>query len=120
MVRGVALTIENERLLDLIDPDYRPERVSGGHAFTEGPAWHALEQHLTFSDVRRPDTVSLDGVRRRGRFPRPFEQRKRQHIGVWSLSDGSRPGRRNFASACTTLVKAPDLVQRRKYQGGGS
>jgi gluconolactonase len=49
----VALKILDDRLLDLIDPDYRVERISSGHVFTEGPVWHAREQHLTFSDVRR-------------------------------------------------------------------
>jgi gluconolactonase len=49
----LALKIVDDRLLDLIDPDYTVERISSGHIFTEGPVWHAIEQHLTFSDVRR-------------------------------------------------------------------
>jgi gluconolactonase len=49
----VALTVFDERLLDLIDPDYRVEKLCGGHEFTEGAVWHLIERHLTFSDVHR-------------------------------------------------------------------
>ena len=42
----------NKRLLNVVERDYKPERIVTGHVFTEGPVWHALERHLTFSDVR--------------------------------------------------------------------
>lgn len=47
------LTIVDERVLELVDADYKVERISGGHVFTEGPVWHIHEGHLTFSDVRK-------------------------------------------------------------------
>ena len=37
--------------LNLIRPDSEPELLASGFQFTEGPIWHAQEQHLTFSDI---------------------------------------------------------------------
>ena len=52
-VSCLALTVLDDRLLDLIEPDYEVDRICDGHVFTEGPVWHARERHLTFSDVRK-------------------------------------------------------------------
>jgi gluconolactonase len=49
---SLPLKVLDQRLLDLINDDYSIERIAESHVFTEGPAWHARERHLTFSDVR--------------------------------------------------------------------
>ncbi len=49
----MPLTVFDDRLLDLVAPDYRVDKVSAGHEFTEGPVWHPRERHLTFSDVHK-------------------------------------------------------------------
>ena len=50
---ALAPNVLDKRLLDLIEPEYKVDRICGGHVFTEGPVWHARERHLTFSDVRQ-------------------------------------------------------------------
>lgn len=39
------------RIHDLVDVDAPVKRVATGFGFTEGPIWHPIEQHLTFSDI---------------------------------------------------------------------
>ena len=39
------------RFHDLIDIDAPVERIATGFDFTEGPVWHPVEGHLTFSDI---------------------------------------------------------------------
>lgn len=36
---------------NLVDPARPVEKVATGFTFTEGPVWHPVEQHLTFSDM---------------------------------------------------------------------
>lgn len=48
----MTITIVDKRLLDLVDEDVKVEQISRGHRFTEGPVWHPVERHLTFSDIR--------------------------------------------------------------------
>lgn len=47
----MTLEIRDPRLLDLIPADAELEQLATGFQFTEGPIWHALERHLTFSDI---------------------------------------------------------------------
>jgi gluconolactonase len=48
----MAIVALDPRLNDLVDPAAAVEQIGSGFVFTEGPAWHARERHLTFSDVR--------------------------------------------------------------------
>ncbi len=45
------LWVADERFLELIPADAEFEVIAVGFAFTEGPAWNAHEQHLTFTDI---------------------------------------------------------------------
>jgi sugar lactone lactonase YvrE len=47
----MAVVVLDQRLLDLIDPDVKVEKIATGYVFTEGPIWHPKEHHLTYSDV---------------------------------------------------------------------
>ena len=44
-------TALSPRFHDLIDCAEPVRRVAGGFDFTEGPVWHPVDQHLTFSDI---------------------------------------------------------------------
>lgn len=43
--------IHDDRFLEIIGGIDKLERLGTGFDFTEGPIWHPLEQHLTFSDM---------------------------------------------------------------------
>lgn len=47
----MAVVVLDQRLLELVDEDITPERITTGYDFTEGPVWHSREGHLTFSDI---------------------------------------------------------------------
>lgn len=43
--------VRDERLLDIVSAEARRETLSEVFQFTEGPVWHPVEQHVTFSDI---------------------------------------------------------------------
>jgi gluconolactonase len=47
------MTVEarDQRFWNIIDNDAELEQLGTGFDFTEGPIWHHVEQHLTFSDM---------------------------------------------------------------------
>ena len=46
---------------ELIDPDAPVRRIGTGFQFTEGPVWHPVERHLTFSDMPGDTRRRWDG-----------------------------------------------------------
>ncbi len=47
----MSVTIHDDRFRDVIGDSVNLEQVGTGFAFTEGPIWHPVENHLTFSDM---------------------------------------------------------------------
>ena len=47
----MGLEIRDRRLLDILYEDTELETLGEGFQFTEGPIWHPIEKHLTFSDI---------------------------------------------------------------------
>jgi len=47
----VTLDVRHPDLTRLISPDSELEVIATGFQFLEGPVWHPLERHLTFSDI---------------------------------------------------------------------
>lgn len=47
----MSVEIRDERFLDVIGDQAALERLGTGFDFTEGPIWHPIEKHLTFSDM---------------------------------------------------------------------
>ena len=47
----MTIQIRDERFLDIVDADLALTTLEKGFQFTEGPAWHPREKHLTFSDI---------------------------------------------------------------------
>ncbi len=47
----MGIEIRDPRLLDIIAEDAELETLAEGFQFTEGPIWHPIEKHLTFSDI---------------------------------------------------------------------
>lgn len=47
----MAVIVNSDALLDLVDIDVEVERLLTGCTFTEGPVWNATEQALYFSDM---------------------------------------------------------------------
>lgn len=45
------LDIRRPQLADIVAPDATLDRIASGFQFTEGPAWHPIARHLTFSDI---------------------------------------------------------------------
>jgi len=45
------IEVRDSRLSELIRPDSELELLASDFQFTEGPFWHPVEQHLTFSDI---------------------------------------------------------------------
>ena len=43
--------VRDQRLLEVISADAQLEPLSEVFQFTEGPVWHPLERHVTFSDI---------------------------------------------------------------------
>ncbi|MDP6280562.1 MAG: SMP-30/gluconolactonase/LRE family protein [Acidimicrobiales bacterium] len=59
----MGLRAADDRFWDLIDNDAELAVVGEGFVFTEGPIWHPVEGHLTFSDIPGNIRRSLrDGV----------------------------------------------------------
>ena len=46
-----ALEVRDPRLTGLVAEEAAFEQLGTGYLFTEGPVWHPVEQHLTFSDM---------------------------------------------------------------------
>lgn len=46
-----ALEVRDPRLTGLVAEDAAFEQLGTGYLFTEGPLWHPVERHLTFSDM---------------------------------------------------------------------
>lgn len=46
-----ALDVRDPRLLTVVGADVTFETLGTGFLFTEGPLWHPVHQHLTFSDM---------------------------------------------------------------------
>ncbi len=46
-----TIEIRDDRFLDIVAADAELETVGGGFLFLEGPIWHPVENHLTFSDI---------------------------------------------------------------------
>ena len=47
----MSVDIRDERMLDVVDRDAQRDTISEQFVFTEGPIWHPVEHHLTFSDI---------------------------------------------------------------------
>ena len=48
----MSIKIKDPRLTTIVSKDAIVETISDEFQFTEGPIWHPIEQHLTFSDIR--------------------------------------------------------------------
>lgn len=51
MEGGMAIRVRDPRLRDVLDEGEALTELAAGFQFTEGPAWHPREGHLTFSDI---------------------------------------------------------------------
>lgn len=47
----MSIEIRNGRMSHIVDPGAELEKVATGFLFIEGPIWHPVERHLTFSDI---------------------------------------------------------------------
>lgn len=47
----MSIEIRSEGMHDIVGADAVLEKVAEGFLFTEGPIWHPVAQHLTFSDI---------------------------------------------------------------------
>ena len=47
----MAIQVRDRRMRDVVDEGETLEQLAGGFGFTEGPIWHPLDEHLTFSDI---------------------------------------------------------------------
>ena len=47
----MGIQTRDERFLGIVDADLALTTLETGFQFTEGPAWHPVEKHLTFSDI---------------------------------------------------------------------
>lgn len=47
----MTVEIRNARFRDVVGGDIDIESLGSGYLFTEGPIWHPVEKHLTFSDI---------------------------------------------------------------------
>lgn len=105
----MPITVLDDRLRDLVDPDAPVEQLGSGFVFTEGPVWHSRQRHLTFSDIRS-DTMyrwsPLEGVRV---FRQPSAQANgntydRQGRLVTCEHQGRRVSRASGDGAAETVV----------------
>lgn len=77
------MTIEMRRpqMHDIVDANATLEKVAGGFLFTEGPIWHPVEKHLTFSDIPGNEMFRLDAQGNVTSFRKP------SHMGNGSTYD---------------------------------
>lgn len=54
---AIEFDAHHQRLYDIFDADAELEKISSGHRFLEGPAWHPCEKHLRFSDIQANATL---------------------------------------------------------------
>lgn len=47
----MSIEVHAAGMRDIVDAHATLEKVAGGFLFTEGPVWHPVERHLTFSDI---------------------------------------------------------------------
>ncbi len=47
----MSIRIEDERIHEILDTKQQVEAIDTSFNFTEGPIWHPVENHLTFSDI---------------------------------------------------------------------
>ena len=47
----MSIQIRDSRFIDIVPENLELELLADGFQFTEGPAWHPVERHLTFSDI---------------------------------------------------------------------
>ncbi|RLT44415.1 MAG: SMP-30/gluconolactonase/LRE family protein [Chloroflexi bacterium] len=47
----MPIEIRDSRISQIVAADATIEQIATGFQFTEGPAWHPYEKHLTFSDI---------------------------------------------------------------------
>ena len=47
----MSVEIRDARFRDVVGDDITLEQLGTGFQFTEGPIWHPIERHLTFSDI---------------------------------------------------------------------
>ena len=47
----MGIQVRDPRLRDVVDDGQTLTQLADGFQFTEGPIWHPLERHLTFSDI---------------------------------------------------------------------
>ena len=47
----MGIEIRDTRVLEIVSDDIELEVLGEGFGFTEGPIWHPVEKHLTFSDI---------------------------------------------------------------------
>lgn len=56
---------------DIVDADAPLEKVASGFLFTEGPIWHPVEKHLTFSDIPGNEMFRLGADGKVSSFRKP-------------------------------------------------
>lgn len=64
----MELEIQDERLLDVVDPAASLEQLATGFDFVEGPVWHPIDQSVLFSDIMGNSLYSwtaADGIIKR-------------------------------------------------------
>ena len=47
----MGIEVRDSRFLEIVSEDLELEVLGEGFQFTEGPIWHPIEKHLTFSDI---------------------------------------------------------------------
>ncbi len=56
---------------DIVDADASLEKVAGEFLFLEGPIWHPVEKHLTFSDIPGNELFRMDAAGTVSSFRKP-------------------------------------------------
>lgn len=67
----MSIEIRNDGMKDIVDPGATLEKVATGFLFTEGPIWHPVEKHLTFSDIPGNEMFRLSGDGKVKSFRKP-------------------------------------------------
>lgn len=77
----MTIEIRRPQMHDIVDANATLEKVAGGFLFTEGPIWHPVEKHLTFSDIPGNEMFRLDAQGNVTSFRKP------SHMGNGSTYD---------------------------------
>lgn len=67
----MTIEVRTEGMHDVVDAKAVLEKVAGGFLFTEGPIWHPLEKHLTFSDIPGNEMFRLGSDGKVSSFRKP-------------------------------------------------